>query len=375
MCRIPCAAMAALLLILALSLPAAAAPERDPDDAYAAGYAAAVLEREFGLAPSLLRVERGVARIGAQGLGDLERARLRRALEAVPGLHGVVFVDEDLRTSPGAVAAGDDGRLGAEAEPGETSHFLPPSTLFDALEADPRWPHFSASYQFYVDHDELRHVGDTSFGETFVIFRDLEEEGWRWELAIQAGVFAVFDLAAESMDLVNADYRIGFPLFVRNDNLSAMLRLYHQSSHVGDEFLLRGRTDERVNLSYEALDAVLSYDLGQAWRVYGGGGYLLSRDPADVEPGFVQWGLEYRSPVKYWDGYLRPVAGVHLENREETDWDLDVSAVAGVQVEPPKAETSRRVQVLMEYYHGHSPNGQFYEEIIHSLGLGLHFYY
>jgi hypothetical protein len=36
-------------------------------------------------------------------------------------------------------------------------------------------------------------------------------------------------------------------------------RVLHQSSHLGDEFLLRNRTT-RINLSYEALDLLLSYE-------------------------------------------------------------------------------------------------------------------
>jgi hypothetical protein len=48
-------------------------------------------------------------------------------------------------------------------------------------------------------------VAAVSFGETFAIYRDRLGSGW-WEFGVQAGVFALFDLDAPSMDLVNADY-------------------------------------------------------------------------------------------------------------------------------------------------------------------------
>ncbi|MDP3283731.1 MAG: DUF1207 domain-containing protein, partial [Desulfobacterales bacterium] len=47
---------------------------------------------------------------------------------------------------------------------------LPEETLFDPLMADPRWPHFSVAYQSYINDDELKTVGATSFGETFPLY-------------------------------------------------------------------------------------------------------------------------------------------------------------------------------------------------------------
>ena len=41
--------------------------------------------------------------------------------------------------------------------------------------------------------------------------------GW-WEVGVQAGVFAFFDLDAESTDLVNADYLVGVPLSYEFDD-------------------------------------------------------------------------------------------------------------------------------------------------------------
>ena len=51
-------------------------------------------------------------------------------------------------------------------------------------------------------------------------------------------VYAQFDLNRPSYDLINADYLIGLPLTFRFDRFSGRARLYHQSSHLGDEFVL-----------------------------------------------------------------------------------------------------------------------------------------
>ena len=65
-----------------------------------------------------------------------------------------------------------------------------------------------------------------------------------WQLSISGAVFAQFNLDASSMDLINADYIIGFPLSYRNGSWSARARLFHQSSHLGDDFLLQPQKPE-----------------------------------------------------------------------------------------------------------------------------------
>jgi hypothetical protein len=119
----------------------------------------------------------------------------------------------------------------------------------------------------------------------------------RWQIGVDAAVFAIFDLDAPSSDLVNADYWLGLPLSYRKNSFSTMLRLYHQSSHLGDEFLLRNRVD-RVNVSYEGVDLRLSYDLfKKIVRLYAGGGYILRREPDDLERLSAQGGVEDPFPL------------------------------------------------------------------------------
>ena len=36
------------------------------------------------------------------------------------------------------------------------------------------------------------------------------------EVGLQAGVFSIFDLAADSKDLINADYLVAIPLSLKN---------------------------------------------------------------------------------------------------------------------------------------------------------------
>jgi len=361
----------ALVLAASLIAPIAACAANGPNDAYLAGYAAAVLEREFRAQTASLRVEGGVVTLNVADLGSADRARVTAALARILGVVRVELREGGPPSPPTAVGTGaaERGQLQAQVLEDLSIGILPGGHLLKPLIADPRWPHFGAAYQYYLGDPQLESVAAVSFGETFTFYRERVGHGW-WEIGLQAGVFALFDLDAASKDLINADYLAAVFLGYRHDKLSAITRLFHQSSHLGDEFILRNRVKDRINLSYEAIDLRLSYDfLGDVLRLYGGGGYLFHQEPEDLKPGFVQWGVEFRSPWRM--PAFRPVAAIDVQNREENNWHVDFSLRAGIEFEGWLA--SRSLQILLEYFRGHSPNGQFYREKIDYLGIGAHF--
>ena len=364
-----------LLATLSLGCPVAA-PARAADaasDAYVSGYAAAVLEREFQARATSLRVERGVVSLDAADLGGADRARVQEALSRIRGVTRVEIRDAPPPATTAVVGTGarEPGEQQAKVIEDLTTGFIPGGHLFKPLIADPRWPHFGAAYQYYLNERQLSSVAAVSFGETITLYRDRIGRGW-WETGVQAGVFAVFDLDAASKDLVNADYMAAAFLGYRYDQFSAFGRFFHQSSHLGDEFILRNRVKNRINLSYEAVDLRLSYTFfDDVLRLYGGGGYLFDQEPETLKPGFVQWGVEFRSPWPGRDARVRPIAAVDVQNREENNWHTDFNVRAGVEFEGLIA--SRNLQILLEYFRGHSPNGQFYKEKLDYIGLGVHF--
>jgi hypothetical protein len=102
---------------------------------------------------------------------------------------------------------------------------------------------------------------------------------------------------------------------------------------------------------------------------------MFNVDPEDLERWSVQYGAEFQSPWTLANGRLRPIAAADFKHFEETDWSLNLSVRAGVQIEGPELK-GNRLQLMAEYFTGHSPAGQFFfDETIQWWGLGLHWFF
>jgi hypothetical protein len=351
-------------------------PQTDNEDSYITGYVAAILERDFHVSSGAVQVHHGVIIVNALNLAGADRQKIVDILSTIRGVtrvelqeNGKVLASTPTVSPSGSAVQRDARGMGTElASTGST--FLPDGYLFGQLLADPRWPHFSLAYIYSLHDKELGNAGKANFGETLPLYRNQAPFDGQWEFGIQAGVFSLFDLDAPSKDLINADYMGALFTSYRTHDFSTILRVFHQSSHLGDEFLLRNRT-KRVNLSYEGAEALFSYRFFQALRLYGGGGYLFDQEPSDLKPGRVQYGAEFESPWTSGSGAIRPILAANLQNEEENNWSTNISVRGGIQFENWQIG-HRKLQLLVEYFKGYSPNGQFYTRKIETIGLGAH---
>lgn len=118
----------------------------------------------------------------------------------------------------------------------------------------------------------------------------------------------------------------------------------------------------------------LAYDASDWIRVYAGGGYLVHRDPSDVEPISTQWGIELTSPVTLMNGSVTPICYADFQSNERSQWAIAQSIMAGLRFEDARIG-NRQLQLLAQYFAGPSPDGQFYTQHSHWFGVGLHFYF
>jgi hypothetical protein len=355
--------MTAVMLCAAAFLSQGA---EDADEAFIRGYATAILEREFSLRVTGVEVRGGILTIRESELGEVPPEKVRTVLSRIQGVREVRFLPaapKDTRTDAGTAPAPVTG--------GGWSLF-PDERLFQPLLADPRWPHFGMSYEYFrlSEFPKLRNVGAVSLGETFEVVGYESSSAGRFALGLQPAIFAIFNLDALSHDLVNADYRIAIPVDYRAGLFSAEARVLHQSSHLGDEFLLDTPT-QRINLSYEAVELLASFEPGKV-RFYAGAAEIFHSEP-DLKPWSAQAGVEIALPAFLGDA-VSPLLAVDLKARQETGWSPDFSLRTGVEFTNPGRQR-RRVQLLLEYYRGRNPNGQFWEERVEYLGIGLHVHF
>ncbi|MBK6618712.1 MAG: DUF1207 domain-containing protein [Nitrosomonas sp.] len=355
-----------------------------PDDTYIAGYATGVLKHTLMLDIPSLTVQNGVITFPAGSLGNADREKVVQMLSQIPGVNGVRVSEVTYQPSMANAPSQQPVKQISEKPVAVANAtllptgLLPAGHLFKPLLADPRWAHFSAAYRnFQNDNFDGRNIASVSFGETIPIYRrNLGQSIAQWEVGLQGGVFSDFNLGASSSDLVNSDFIASIYSSIRAKQFSAFGRIYHQSSHLGDEFLLRkaGSAFERVNLSYEGVDLRLSYEFPYGVRLYGGGGGLFHKEPSALKVWMVQYGAEFRSPWRIGSAPVRPILAADFKNFQENNWSTDISARAGIEFENLQV-LGRKLQLLFEYFDGHSSSGQFFKNKVEYIGVGAHYHF
>jgi len=359
-----------VVLCLMFSSQLIAATQPMASDEYLTGYLQGLFVHSFGKPAEAVSVKNGVVYISSALLsGDnpiLVIDKVKKATEHIVGIKQIVLKKKKPVLTPASVLEE------------QVDGLMPNRSLFSALIADPKWPRFSLAYQYYFENRILKHAFAPNFGASFPFFRGTTHvvDNMEWEIGVQGGLFALMDIGGSPSALVNADYYIGLPISYRSGRWSGFVRVYHLSTHLGDEFMLTpaGKNTTRINLSYEAIDTIVSYQFNKGFRAYGGGGYIVHKDPSYIKPLKVQVGAEYRSLATLFEGRLRPLMGLDIKSEQLAHWTPGISYKVGVEIENSMF-FSNEVQLMLEFYKGKSMHGQFFNEKISYLGLGLHAFF
>jgi len=249
---------------------------------------------------------------------------------------------------------------------------FPIGELFEPLVADAKEPQFSTGLHRVKSSGQLGEftAGVVSYGENFGLVRWQTAAVKQWQVSIAGALFAQFNMDAESKDLINADYAIGISGTHRHGSGSYRLRVLHQSTHLGDELLLGESPPERVNYSLEAVDFLAAYKWHDI-RLYGGAGYLFNVEPSILDRIALQFGGDFLSNrYRLLKGNL--TGGIDLTAFEGDDWGVNTTVKFGVEYGNP-GSGNRRIRLMLEYYNGKAPFGQFFDVDISSYGLTAYF--
>ena len=257
---------------------------------------------------------------------------------------------------------------------------------FKPLTAAPRWPQFTLGYARVLDGEGI--FGDETFGNAG--YSDLWQASFgdsvafysgpgfgldTFELGVQAALFATLDLQNQSQPLINADYMAGGYVAGRAGRVGVLTRVYHISSHLGDELLLFGPPVFRKNFSYESWETFVDYEgelRGVRLRPYAGGGWIFHETGPDKYGDLsLQYGLDAELP--YLDEYsVVPFAAVDVQHLQSLDWQADVSAQLGVRLRQPDADGGQ-FSIALTYYDGRNPSGQFFVDDLRTAGVAIRY--
>lgn len=343
------------------------------DDQYVRGYISSLFRNSYNITEESFSYKNGILTLDKNYTGgenpEIFIEKITTNTKHIKKIKKIVWKDEISKNISNKNASSKKKKR----RPFLENLSMPSGYLFQPLIADPSWPRFTLSYQYYTRDKYSTHVFAPNFGASFGLLKFTEEDNSEsWELGVQAGLFAIMDIGSKPTALINADYYVGLPLTYSSGAYSQMFKFYHLSSHLGDEFMLtkEGKKIKRINLSYEGIDALFSYYFGKI-RVYGGGGYLVHKEPNFVKRGKVQCGLEYISETTFLNDMLRPVSAIDFKFLESTKWSSQISIKTGIQFENHNS-FSKKVQLMLEYYQGNSIHGQFFRNKVQYFGIGLH---
>ena len=265
--------------------------------------------------------------------------------------------------------------LTAAAQPTHDYELFPHDAPFRSPVADPAEP------RVFMSRLEVRRDGAEGATQSFsavslglgVDFGLLRRRGASaeggWQLGLFGSIQSLFNLDLPGDALVNTDYQLGLPLTWRSGSFSTRMRLYHQSSHLGDELILGGNAPRRVDLSFEAIDLLVAWERS-GLRVYGGGSHTVSSSTDRYQGAGVHAGFDYiGAPGSFGQ---RLTAGFDVKWLEPADWHSGVSAKAGMRLGRQSLER-RGVTLLVEAYEGFAPFGQFFVEHFSYRGVTLQF--
>ncbi len=256
-----------------------------------------------------------------------------------------------------------------------TGIWLPQSTiLFPAQVANPRQLSFSVGHRLRDFACGGKNGSVVTFGDQFPLYRWANI--WKWkgdlQLEVEAGVFAVFNQDHSSSRLQNADYYAGIPLSYAVGPWAFRARLYHISSHLGDEYMHHHRHKRRKNKSFEAVDFFTCYQITNGISVNGGPGVVVHSDSQmRVKPLYAEYGMEVRAfRHNFTQLFGQPFLSMYFRNYQDTNFDMDSSYALGYEWGKIQGY-GRKIRLFVEYHDGFSCEGQFSKRRTNYFGLRL----
>jgi hypothetical protein len=248
-------------------------------------------------------------------------------------------------------------------------HLFPQGLIYRSYMAGAKESRFRT-----VWHEEQNghDIWDISLGGNVGLLRfgtrgDTRPEGM--QLGIEGAGLTRLDRDNE-YDVAATDYRFGIPLTWGDSIYQTKLAYYHLSSHVGDEFILKNPTFNRVNYSRDVFVWGHSLYPSDSLRVYAEMGYAFYTDVS--EPWEFQFGVDW-GPGGRTGARGAPFAAFNGHLREEVDFGGNVVVQTGWAWRRSPATGLYRIG--LEYYNGKEDQFSYFNDSVQKIGVGMWYDY
>ncbi|HUF34371.1 MAG TPA: DUF1207 domain-containing protein [Gemmatimonadales bacterium] len=209
---------------------------------------------------------------------------------------------------------------------------------------------------------------EVALGENFPL---VSLRGGQRPIALGFGsqVYARFSLSDSKTALISHDWVVGVNATAALGRWDVTVELYHESSHLGDEYGDRFGV-RRLDWTREVAAVWVSHSTG-AWRFSGNASYVLLDELRLDRPGFAL-GVDWRgrtlgrSPARR----VRPLAGIFAEANGATRWRVSTSAKLGVAL---PSSAGREIGIAMIAHDGLSTQRQFFRAESRYVGVEVRF--
>lgn len=247
--------------------------------------------------------------------------------------------------------------------------FLPDGLMYKSYMSGGRESRFASQWIHERDQGWLwdvalgGHVGILRFGN--------RNEAWPegWQIDVEGAAFPRLDLENDR-DLVSTDFRFGIPLTARCGRWEGKFGYYHLSSHLGDEYMVRYNTLDRINFVRDTLVLGVAFYPHPDWRLYSEAGWAFYTGGGS-QPWEFQFGIDASSaePTGICGG---PFFTVNGRIREELDYGGNFTMQTGWQW---RGRTGRVARTGLQYFNGMSDQYQFFDRHEEQLGVGVWYDY
>jgi hypothetical protein len=247
---------------------------------------------------------------------------------------------------------------------------FPPVQSFELPEASPR-VHGLVGRVISASRGDSRfgrqQEGEVVLGENFPLV-SLKRGERPIVLGLGSQVYGRFSLTDSKSALISTDWIVGVNTSAALTPWMFTIEVYHESSHLGDEYEARFPED-RLDWTREVVAGWASY-IWRRWRFTAGTSYVL-KDELDLPAWGGSVGIDYHGKSRHvLGGQVRPVAGLFTEAGAATQWRVSTSAKLGLAF---ATGDTHDISIGLIAHDGLSTQRQFFRQESRYIGFELRF--